>query len=300
MKPDDGEGDMPMDVFDKLRKADGLSDADHAILDYVLDNPDRVAGLTSRGLAELTHTSSSSVVRFCRKLGFEGYNDFIINIADTLKRTNPGTTRVTAAESALSASAKTAELLLTAVAETRRTMDLGALERASDLLAAAREIDVCGNGPNEAIAQHATHMLVRTGHLASLRSDTDYLVFFSALVPADHAAIVISRGATDRSVVETLTALRERGVPSVLVTASLTSPGAEIATCVLTAYYGEFGVTGEMVFAASATYLLDALATMLLSRGIEQSRAIWDETYEALSDRVNHNDGWSRDDMSHL
>ena len=199
MKPDDGEGDMPMDVFDKLRKADGLSDADHAILDYVLDNPDRVAGLTSRGLAELTH-----------------------------KRTNPGTTRVTAAESALSASAKTAELLLTAVAETRRTMDLGALERASDLLAAAREIDVCGNGPNEAIAQHATHMLVRTGHLASLRSDTDYLVFFSALVPADHAAIVISRGATDRSVVETLTALRERGVPSVLVTASLTSPGAEI------------------------------------------------------------------------
>ena len=181
-----------MDVFDKLRKADGLSDADHAILDYVLDNPDRVAGLTSRGLAELTHTSSSSVVRFCRKLGFEGYNDFKINIADTLKRTNPGTTRVTAAESALSASAKTAELLLTAVAETRRTMDLGALERASDLLAAAREIDVCGNGPNEAIAQHATHMLVRTGHLASLRSDTDYLVFFSALVPADHAAIVIS------------------------------------------------------------------------------------------------------------
>ena len=53
-----------------------LTSTETAIDEYIEENSSLASKLTVRELAEKTFASPSTIVRLCRKLGFEGYNDF--------------------------------------------------------------------------------------------------------------------------------------------------------------------------------------------------------------------------------
>ena len=53
-----------------------MTPTEKEIADYILDNASLICNLTIREFAENTYSSPSSIVRFCKKLGFEGFNDF--------------------------------------------------------------------------------------------------------------------------------------------------------------------------------------------------------------------------------
>lgn len=58
-----------------LRQA-SLSQSERSVADYVLRNPSDVALLSLQALAQRCQTSDSTVLRFCRSLGYSGYQDF--------------------------------------------------------------------------------------------------------------------------------------------------------------------------------------------------------------------------------
>jgi len=64
-----------MSVIDKLSSG-AFTASEESVVSFLLDNPDKVSGLNVRDLADLTYTSKTTVLRICRKLGFEGWKDF--------------------------------------------------------------------------------------------------------------------------------------------------------------------------------------------------------------------------------
>ncbi len=60
----------------RLLETDHLSSSEQTIAKYILDNPECVLNCTAKDLAALVYTSSPTIIRFCRKLGFSGYPDF--------------------------------------------------------------------------------------------------------------------------------------------------------------------------------------------------------------------------------
>ena len=52
------------------------SPSERNIIQFVQADPQRVLSMSIRELAEQTYTSPSTVVRFCRKLGCDGYKGF--------------------------------------------------------------------------------------------------------------------------------------------------------------------------------------------------------------------------------
>ena len=58
-----------------------FSKSDRLIADYILAHPTCVASTTAAELGEVTGTSSATVVRFCRKLGFSGLVDLKMSMA---------------------------------------------------------------------------------------------------------------------------------------------------------------------------------------------------------------------------
>lgn len=64
-----------MAYFDHI-DINSLTDVDLTIHAYINNNMDKVPYMRIRELARESHTSSSSVMRFIRKMGFEGYSDF--------------------------------------------------------------------------------------------------------------------------------------------------------------------------------------------------------------------------------
>jgi len=289
-----------MDVFEKLRSSKDLTENDRAIIAYILDNPDLAAHATTRDLAQSSLTSPSAVTRLARKLGYKSFNDLKLAIATDLRRAKPGTTEMSPNERALSASAKVAELEATVIAETRRTLDLTAVQRAADVLNAAAEIDVCARDTNVILASYAAHLFSLAGSLTSVRESIDPIIRYTALVPRGHASMLISRGGHDTTLQEAARNLRARGVPTILVTTALDSPLADLCDTVIGCHYGDLETFGEVVFHTSVRYVLDTLFTMLFSEDFEDNRRLALDHYNICSQRIYGDDGWSKEKMSRL
>ncbi len=60
----------------RLLETEHLSASDKAISQYILDHPDSVLHMNAKTLAENCFTSSPTIIRFCKKLGFSGFPEF--------------------------------------------------------------------------------------------------------------------------------------------------------------------------------------------------------------------------------
>lgn len=63
-----------MDLLRKMQEEDIFSESEREVACYLLMNP--TENLTVKELAERTYTSSATIVRMCRKLGYDGYRQF--------------------------------------------------------------------------------------------------------------------------------------------------------------------------------------------------------------------------------
>ena len=58
-----------------------LTVSENEIAQYVINNPDQVVASTITATAQNTHTSEASINRFCKKIGYKGFNSFKVALA---------------------------------------------------------------------------------------------------------------------------------------------------------------------------------------------------------------------------
>ena len=56
-----------------------LSECDKLIYEYFISNPDKIVQNSLKEISESIYVSNASIVRFCKKIGFYGFNDFKYN-----------------------------------------------------------------------------------------------------------------------------------------------------------------------------------------------------------------------------
>ena len=59
--------------YEKIRN---LNELEISIYNFVVGHPEEVADMTIRELAQELHLSSTTILRFCNKMGCEGYSEF--------------------------------------------------------------------------------------------------------------------------------------------------------------------------------------------------------------------------------
>ena len=62
-----------------------LNDLEILVYNYAVSNSEKVIGMTIRQLAEELHISSTSILRFCTKIGCDGYSEFKYKLKEYLK-----------------------------------------------------------------------------------------------------------------------------------------------------------------------------------------------------------------------
>ena len=65
-----------MDLNCRMQRHTGLTQTERHLRDYILQNPERMARMNVRELAQASFTSPSAVIRFCQKFGYKGLKDF--------------------------------------------------------------------------------------------------------------------------------------------------------------------------------------------------------------------------------
>lgn len=67
-----------MNLLDKMREKKGFTATEIIAIDYLLENIQNINELTINRISKATYTSNSTIIRICRKLGFEGFKSFKI------------------------------------------------------------------------------------------------------------------------------------------------------------------------------------------------------------------------------
>lgn len=76
----DQEGTL-MSFFLELQKNHSSTPVEKSIINYIINHPNEVIEMTMEDLARETYTSRSTISRFCKKNGYEGFNSLKMQLA---------------------------------------------------------------------------------------------------------------------------------------------------------------------------------------------------------------------------
>ena len=213
----------------------GLNEQEQKVGQYVLDHPAETIHLSMTDLATRCVVSDTTVFRFCRKVGTEGYQDFKIRLALELLPDRSATyASVNGEDSAAEAARKVITADVKALEDTLSVLDLSNLERAADALLAARRVDIYGSGGGAIAALELQYKLMRVGVRAVPHTDAEMQIISATLLTSADLAVGISHSGESHDVLHALKTARQAGARTIAITNHPRSPiatAAEISLC---------------------------------------------------------------------
>ncbi len=207
---------------------------------WMVENRAAVGGMTITDLAAAAGVGETTVFRLCRTLGFSGYRELRIALAERRGATQGN--KLLPLDVPLDSPEwenlgqivrRIIEVHVETLHDTLRLADPVVLERATAQLLRAQHIYLLGFGSSSPIAADASQRLVRLGLVASAHSDPHVLATLAANPPPHSLFFAISFSGQTRDVVETLEAAGRRGCPRILLTSNPGSAATQYAETVL-------------------------------------------------------------------
>ncbi|MGH3384750.1 MAG: MurR/RpiR family transcriptional regulator [Nocardioidaceae bacterium] len=260
-----------------------LAPAEQRVAQRVLDDPKSVAASTISELATACGTSETTVIRFCRAVGFTGYPALRLTLATELGRAQGGSAAARSVSSDIGPGddldqvvEKIAFADARAVEETAEQLDVQALHRVIDALVAARRIDIYGVGASAFVALDFQQKLHRIGQVTFAWADPHIALTSAALLGAEDVAVGISHSGATQDTIDAIAHAREHGATTVALTNFPRSPLATLADHVLTT------AARETTFRSGATASRLAQLTVVDCIFVGVAQRTYDETQAAL------------------
>lgn len=267
-----------------------MPDALRKVAEAILENPGAAARLTIVDLAERSGTSTATITRFCRALGFGGYAELRVAVATETGRVNQQTWQTDIGQEILPGD--TLEKVLGVVSgndirliqETGDQLDLAVVEKVAQAIARAGRVLLFGVSSSAAVASEMEYRLQRIRIPTWSRSDAHSALTDAALLGQGDVAIGISHSGRTREAIEVLAEAGSHGAITVAVTSNPRSPLAEVAELVLTTASRETTFRSDG-FAAihSQLLVLDVVYVSVAQRTYERTKQAFDVTVRAVA-----------------
>ena len=215
-----------MTMLERVRAAlPALPPAEQRVAKLVLEDARVFASLPVSQLAERSHVSKPTVVRFCRSVGYDGLTDFKLKLAGAVNEGVPFVHRaVDEDDKSSDIVVKVIDNAVAALLKYRNNAAGHAFERAIAALAAAgregRRIEFYGVGNSGIVAQDAQHKFFRLGVNASAVADGHMQVMSATMLKPGDCAVIISNSGHTRDLLDATEIARRKGATTVLITAS--------------------------------------------------------------------------------
>ena len=213
-------------MLDRIRAAiPALPPAEQRVAKLVLTDPRAFASLPVTALAERSHVSKPTVVRFCRSVGYDGLTDFKRKLAGSVNEGVPYVHRsVDEDDKSGDIIVKVIDNAVSALLKYRNDATNHAFERAIVALTAAcrdhRRIDFYGVGNSGIVALDAQHKFFRLGVQATAVSDGHIQVMSATMLRPGDCAVIISNSGHSRDLLDVTEIARKKGATLIVITAS--------------------------------------------------------------------------------
>ena len=218
-------------LLDAIRtQIDLLSKSEKKVALTILDNPQLALSENITALAKNAQVSEPTVVRFCRAIGYEGWHDFKLKLAQSLAVALPGANEMLAQDDlAADLVNKICSRSINTLLDLRNHLSPDAIQRALDVLLKANKIEFYGQGTSGIVAADAQHKFFRSGVPTVAYSDPHIHSIAASLLQPGDAVVAISQRGGNAALLRSVQ-LAKKGGADIIVLGPSGTPLAELAT----------------------------------------------------------------------
>jgi RpiR family transcriptional regulator, carbohydrate utilization regulator len=256
-----------------------LTKTEKRIADYVLGS-DQVIYKAITEVARESRLGYGSIIRFCKRLGFAGFQDFKIHLSQDLSREKDRTEKGGRRD-------YLAELSEKATADIGRTLELlseAELDAVVETILKARTILIVGFGGSRSTAVELEYRLLRFGFNAVCPSDNHLQRARASQLAKGDVAFLISFTGSTREIIAIGTIARRREATVIALTNFARSPVSEISDVELLTSVAVDPVGAEIASKVANDLVIHAVSEKIRTKSAKARKAVI-ETFETVSDR---------------
>ena len=277
---------MGTNFWELLQQRQGqLTRSGHTVADYLLQHADEAQYLSISSLARECNVAEATVFRFCRALGFDGYHEMRIALAQA------NATGTMSSQRELQPGASTEALfehasarLFTAINGTQNALSVEAVDEAARMLREAKQVFCFGQGGSMLLANDICARFASLSTKFRTSGDSHLQLLTASLMNEADVVLFVSYSGATRDMMETLRTAKAAGAKIILLTHYEDSPGASLADVVLRCGAQESPLdSGSIPIKVAVLYVGEVLVLRYILNSPEQANTAQELTSEALT-----------------
>lgn len=269
-----------MTIIKQLQTENNFNGSEKEIAQYILKHKEKVVDLSIQQLSNDTFTSTSTIVRLCRKLGLKGYKDFKIALAVELQQHYRDISAVnpdfpfTEDDSNKEISQKMLALMKESLDKTGELLTNDLLERAVADIFQSKKLGIFAYGDTYVSALSFQNKLMKIDLNATIPVLFGENNFLAANFTKQDCAILISYSGRSKNTYQIARTLRLNGCKIITLTADKSSPIAKLSDLVLPIADSESDAVKISPFASQVAieYVLNSLYSCLFVADYDQNQ----------------------------
>lgn len=266
-----------------------LTKSEKKIADFITSNLYDAQYMSITSLAEECNVADATISRFCRSLGYQGYNDFKLALAkhmapndDSLNNTPQG--RITSTDTVEDMSQKLYAANTRAMKQSLELLNPKHITLAAKYLHNANRVYCFGQGGSGVIAKEAWARFISASPQFQCIEDSHMQIMAASLCDTTDVILFFSYSGATREIVDILKIAKESGARVILITHFPKCPASVYADVIILCGSKENPLhSGSIAAKISQLFLIDVLFNEYCRFHMEHSIAVRDLTSEALA-----------------
>lgn len=248
---------------------DNLSKTNKKIANFIINDPKKAAELNIEELSKITDTSTASVSRLVKSLGYTNFREFTLALAYAqLKPQNlPIFKEIDVTDTLSSIARKVFAGSQQALQDTLNNVDETEFARAVLRIIDCHQLGFFGLGGSSIVALDGYHKFLRTSKNSFYYTDYDIQLMQAVRMTKDDCAILISHSGKNQQTLKIANILKQKGVTIIGITSNRDSPLANLSDIIFISYSEESDYRSEGMYSLLAQItILDTLFMMVAVR----------------------------------
>ncbi len=267
-------------------KYQSFSAVEKKIADFILEHPETVIYMTTAVLAKELGVSQGSIVHFANALGFGGYSQLKLSVAQHLPNHEKIISeQITAKDSAKLVLEKLSNEVVQSFQMTLSAVSNKQLEQAAEILTQKKRIEIYGVGSSSMVANDAYYRFMRQGLPAYSVIDPHIASVSASLLDQNCVVVAVSYSGRTVETLKSAQIAKEKGASIIALTSFSKSPLAKLSDVCLVSASKETDRLKEATAARhSQLLLLDALLMYISFKNIDKTIAYTENIAEIIGE----------------
>ena len=252
------------------------------LFEHIKEHLETVMYSSLTELAEICGVGEATILRFCRKIGLKGYQDFKLAVAQELSIAH----QIVSREADTFADRIKANMKQV-IDDTYAAIDENALKASIDLIKMSSDIIIYGVGHSGITALDLQSRLMRIGKMTQVVTDSHFQAIRSCAAHANTVIIAISLTGSTKDIVDAVQMAKQNQAKVIAITNYVRSPLTKLADVILLTSGKENPLDGgSLVAKISQLYVIDLLCTGYALEIYDAANKFRNDTAEAVTSKL--------------